>query len=400
MKMYTYQIKSGPNAGRWAGYLLLKGENDQKDLKLTKYGKTEKEVIRKLSDLERDIENGDYVPRNTDTFIGFLKEYHKICAGYDIWNGKPRKNERAKWQETTSELYKLYIDVHFEKYFNTMKLTEVKPITLDKFYNEKLAETKEIYKLIDGIRQKVEVHKMSINTAIKLNKFLKAAFNYAVDNRMLKQNPADKVILGKKIKYEPVIYDNEQFKKLLDYTKHKYDRIPIVLGAGMGFRRGEIFGLTWSDIDFEKQTISINKTNVRFNKNLIKSPKNATSNRIITGPSYVFKTLREYKEETKPVNDNCFILDVSPSYYSHRFNWLLAKFDIPSIRLHDLRHFNAVVMMNNNIPDKVAAERLGHSTVTTLRSTYQHVIAEMDQRAADRINDIFEPKQQETEEHN
>jgi integrase len=168
----------------------------------------------------------------------------------------------------------------------------------------------------------------------------------------------------------------------------------------MGFRRGEIFGLTWSDIDFEKQTISINKTNVRFNKNLIKSPKNATSNRIITGPSYVFKTLREYKEEMKPVNDNCFILDVSPSYYSHRFNWLLAKFDIPSIRLHDLRHFNAVVMMNNNIPDKVAAERLGHSTVTTLRSTYQHVIAEMDQRAADRINDIFEPKQQETEEQN
>ncbi|MDF2608944.1 MAG: prophage LambdaCh01, site-specific recombinase, phage integrase family [Lachnospiraceae bacterium] len=400
MKIYTYQIKSGPNKDRWAGYILIKGENGQRDLKPTKYGKTEKEVLIKLAELEREIENGEYIPRNTDTFIGFLKEYHKICAGYDMWKGKPRKNEKAKWQETTSELYKLYIDVHFEKYFSSMKVVDIKPMTLDKFYNQKLSETKMIYKKIDGVKQKVEVHKMSINTAIKLNKFLKSAFNYAIDNGMVKQNPADKVILGKKTKYEPVIYDNEQFLKLLDYTKKKYDRIPIVLGAGMGFRRGEIFGLTWEDIDFDKQTISVNKTNVRFKKNMIKSPKNETSNRIITGPSYVFKTLKEYKEEVKPVNEKEFILSVTPAYYSHRFNWLLEKFDLPTIRLHDLRHFNAVIMMNNGIPDKVAADRLGHATVTTLRTTYQHVLMEMDKKAADKINDVFEPKKKVTEENN
>jgi integrase len=400
MKTYTYQIKSGPNEGRWAGYILIKGENGQKDLKPTKYGKTEKEVLKKLAELENEIESGEYVPRNTNTFIGFLKEYHKICAGYDMWIGKPRKNDRAKWQETTSELYKLYIDVHFEKYFSSIKLIDVKPMTLDKFYNEKLSETKEVNMFVNGIKEKVTVNKMSVNTAIKLNKFLKAAFNYAINNGMLKNNPADKVILGKKTKYEPVIYDNNQFLELLNYTKKKYDRIPIVLGAGMGFRRGEIFGITWNDIDFTEQTISINKTNVRFSKNIIKAPKNDTSNRVITGPAYVFKTLKDYKEEVKPVSDSCYILDVSPSYYSQRFSWLLRKFDLPAIRLHDLRHFNAVIMMNSNIPDKVAAERLGHSTITTLRTTYQHVIADMDKKAADKINDVFEPKKKETEESN
>jgi integrase len=397
MKIYTYQIKSGPNKDRWAGYILIKGEKGQRDLKPTKYGKTEKEVLIKLAELEREIDNGEYIPRNTNTFIGFLKEYHKICAGYDMWNGKPRKNEKAKWQETTSELYKLYIDVHFDKYFANMKLVDIKPMTLDKFYNQKLSQVKTIKKIIDGKPKEVEVHKMGINTAIKLNKFLKAAFNYAIDNGMLRNNPADKVILGKKTKYEPVIYDNDQFLKLLDYTKNKYDRVPIVLGAGMGFRRGEIFGLTWNDIDFKNQTISVNKTSVRFTKNIIKEPKNETSNRVVTGPSYVFKTLKEYKAETKPINENCFILDVSPAYYSHRFNWLMQKFDLPTIRLHDLRHFNAVIMMNNGIPDKVAAERLGHSTVNTLRNTYQHVLSEMDKKAADKINSVFEPKKKETE---
>lgn len=59
------------------------------------------------------------------------------------------------------------------------------------------------------------------------------------------------------------------------------------------------------------------------------------------------------------------------------------------IRLHDLRHYNAVIMMKYGISDKVAAERLGHSDVATLRNVYQHVLEDMDEKAADEINKTF-----------
>jgi integrase len=377
LKTSIYPIKSGPYAGKYAGYVEIPTEKGEIRNRPTRYGKDANEVMRKLGKLMIEIENGEYSKPNKSTLIGFLKEYHNICAGYNIWDDKSKRKDKSKWELTTAQLYKMYIDVHYEPYFKEIKLIDIKPMTLDTFYN---------YKLNNEDNRK---NKMSINTVIKLNKFLKAAFNYAVINGLIKKNPTDNVILGKKEKYEPIIYDENQFLQLLEFVKDKYDIVPIVLGAGMGFRRGEIFGLTWNDIDFINKTISINKTIVHFNQDVEKSPKNITSNRVVTGPEYVFEVLSEYKNKIKPVNDKENILNISPSYYSHRFKWLLEKFSLPHIRLHDLRHYNAVVMMERGIPDKVAAERLGHSDVTTLRQVYQHVLKKMDEKAASEINEMF-----------
>ena len=65
--------------------------------------------------------------------FGYLKSYHGVCAGYDAWDNASVRHEKAKWNETTAELYKMYIDVHFEPYFKDMKLKDIKPSTLDTF---------------------------------------------------------------------------------------------------------------------------------------------------------------------------------------------------------------------------------------------------------------------------
>lgn len=75
--------------------------------------------------------------------------------------------------------------------------------------------------------------------------------------------------------------------------------------------------------------------------------------------------------------------------YSGHFKELLVKHGLPHIRFHDLRHFNAVIMMRYGIPDKVAASRLGHSNTQTLRGVYQHVLVDMDEDAANKIDDLF-----------
>lgn len=367
----------------WAGALSIGKDENGKRRRIVKYAPTEPEIVSIMNTIVYEIEHGEYVEANKDTLIEYLKEYHKICSGCNAWENSSKHVYNSKWEQTTSELYKMYIDVHFKPYFKEIKLVDVKPMTLDKFYNFKLTTNRE--------RDGKECKPLSINTVIKLNKFLKAAFNYAVINGLIKKNPTIGVKLGSKLEYKPYVYTQEQFLLLLDHVYNTDDEIPIILGAGCGLRRGEIFGLRWKDIDFKENTITIEKTAVRFRKNIDKDKaKNTTSQRTISAPDYVMQTLKRYRGNVISLkSDSKIITRWKPGTYSERFGKLLDDFNMPHIRLHDLRHYNAVIMMQNGTPDKVAAERLGHSNVSTLRNVYQHVLKDTDKLASENINIMF-----------
>lgn len=389
MEVKGVSIYQRSSDNRWIGAIELESTNGKRKRK-TVSAKTEREVRRKVNALVYEIENGEYIEPNKDSLIAFLKEYHRICAGYDAWSKNSKRPDNAKWEETTASLFKMYIDVHFAPYFKDMKLIDIKPITLDKFYNYKLVTPREVEIKNGTTVEKRTVPPLSINTVIKLHKFLKAAFNYAVVNGIIKKNPTFGVKLSSKEDYIPTIYDAEQFSVLLDYVANTDDEIPIILGAGCGLRRGEIFGLRWRNIDFENKLITVERTSVRFDKTIEKSPKNKTSSRTITAPSYVIDVLRKYRNRIGKIDPNEKVITRwKPGSYSDRFNKLLLEFNLPHIRLHDLRHYNATIMMKRGIPDKVAAERLGHANVSTLRSVYQHVLKDMDVKAADEIDVVF-----------
>lgn len=354
---------------KWVASVELPRGKGEKRKRKVFYGKTRNEAKYKSNEFIRQVEMGEYIEPSKDTLIGFLYTYCDVCS--------------VKWEETTQALYKMYIEKHFKPYFGERKLIDIKPIDLDKFYK---------YKLNNEGNEKTTV---SINTVRKLNGFLKSAFNYAVKNDYIRKNPANNVVLAKKEKYKPNVYNEAQFLKLLNTVKGTDDEIPIVLGAGCGLRRGEVFGLTWKNIDFDNNTISIESTAVRFDKNIEKKPKTVTSKRTIVAPSYVMNTLQEYYNQYLPPKNQKVITRWIPQSYSERFKNILEKHELEHIRFHDLRHFNAVAMLKNGVSDKVAAERLGHSQVGTLKNVYQHVLEDMDRTAADNINTIFEPKKKE-----
>lgn len=361
--------------GQETGYITLgEAENGKRAKRKVVYGKTRNEVKKKLDNIEYLLRTGQYFAPTKDTLVSFLYEYHDVCS--------------TKWEETTSELYKMYIVTHIEPYFKKSKLKDIKTITLDKFYNYKVTETRTIkIKTKTGEKDKI-LPPLSVNTVNKLNKFLKAALNYAVINEKIIKNPTTGVKLSPPTKYRPVVYTEEQFKILVNFIKGKDEEIPIVLAAGCGFRRGEICGLKWDNVDFDKKTIEVERTSVRFNKNIEKSPKNETSKRKISIPDYVIDVLNNYYlANGKPKGK--IITRWKPQSLTEMFNNLLDGHGMAHTRLHDLRHYNAVIMMQYGIPDKVAAERLGHSNVTTLRQIYQHVLNGMDTEAADKINDAL-----------
>ena len=389
MKASVYKRKSD---GRWVGSIDLPRGRGEKRRRKTFYGDTEREVREKVNIVLYELQVGEYVAPSNDRLVDFLKKYHNICSGYDAWDSSSVRPVKAKWAETTSQLYKMYIDVHFEPYFKDMRIIDIKPSTLDTFYNFKMSDKRK-YETRQGDKTVVRTAKpLSINTIIKLHKFLSASFNYAVANDLSKKNPAKGVMLDSPEKFVPNVYDKEKFLKLLDAVYGQDEEIPVILGAGCGLRRGEMCGLTWENIDFENKTITIVKTNTRFTKEVTKDPKNETSQRKITVPDYVIETLlRHYTMNDRPDKSQKVIMRWKPQSLSEAFAKLLKKHDLSPIRLHDLRHYNAVIMLKSGISDKVAAERLGHSNVATLREVYQHVLKEMDEEAANKINEAITP---------
>lgn len=355
---------------KWVGSIDLTNTqyanpNKKRDRKMV-YGNTEKEATTKLNNLIYEIQNGLYIEKSKDSLVSFLNEYISL--------------NKKNWAKTTLPLYKMYVNTHIEPYFKNQSLSSIKPLDLDKFYAYKLDNPNKHGKVL------------SPNTVIKLHKFLNTAFNYGVKKDIIRDNPCKKATPPKTKQYKPNIYNENQFFALWDYVKNKYDRVPIALGAGLGLRRGEIFGLTWSNIDFKNNLITIKETRVRFDKTITKEPKNEKSERTVHAPKYVMDTLRGYKSEMKVINMDNKILSVTPGYYSQRFKWLLNKFNLPETRLHDLRHYNATMMLKYGVPDKVAAERMGHSDTTMLKKVYQHVLDDMDKSASDKLSAVFGKK--------
>lgn len=355
---YTVYQRSSDN--KWVGMAYYRDDSGKRK-SIVSYGKSEREATKKIRMKIFDFENGYLHKSSRDFLVDFLKDYVQKNSG----------TKGKRWAITTSELYNSYIDKHIAPYFKNHKIDKLKPIDIDDFYE---------YKLDSGL---------SGNTVIKLHKFLNAAFNYGVKKDLLTSNPCSKATPPSTTEYKPNIYESDDFARLWQYVKDKYDRIPIALGAGCGLRRGEIFGLKWSDIDFIKGTLSICLTRTRLYSDVTKLPKNETSSRTISVPAYILDLLRDYKIERQIYNDDEFIMHVQPGYYSKRFKWLLESFNMPPTRLHDLRHYNATLMMLAGVPDRVSADRLGHKDLTMLHRIYQHTQQSVDKIASERIGELF-----------
>jgi integrase len=263
MKGTTYQRKDG----RWVGVADIGVDEKGKRLRKYVYGKKEKEVRTKLNEIIYDLQTNQYADAKGITLVELLNEFYKIKCN--------------RWQETTASVYKTYIDSQFTPYFLKTKLADILPKTLDKFYN---------YKLDNG---------MSVNTVIKLQSFLNQAFKFAERNKYIKNAPTKETMELKKTKYSPSVYTEEDFKKLLAIVKGTFDEIPIAFASGGGLRRGEIFGLQWGDIDFSNSSITIKRAYVKKQKPygwIIKSPKNETSFRSISVPTYLCDILKNKYE--------------------------------------------------------------------------------------------------------
>lgn len=228
-------------------------------------------------------------------------------------------------------------------------------------------------------------------TYLKLiNTQLVAMLNYAVRYCNLHDNPCHKAgSIGKSRAREMQFWTKEEFYHFLIAIGEKptsQEAFQTLFWTGM--RSGELLALTAADLDFKAKTIRINKTYQRMQRqDIITEPKTPKSNRIVTMPAFLNQLLREYvkKRKLKP-DDRLF--PYTMHYLHHEMNRGCKHSGVKRIRLHDLRHSHASLLIELNFSPLLISERLGHEKIETTLNIYSHLYPNKQSELAKTLNSI------------
>ncbi|NLY17453.1 MAG: site-specific integrase [Clostridiaceae bacterium] len=231
----------------------------------------------------------------------------------------------------------------------------------------------------------------SETTILQQHRILHRAFEKAVADGFIDKNPCDGIDAPSPEEFEPKVYTEDEYNLLLDKLRGHRLEIVALLAGMCGLRRGEILALTWEDIDLKNRIIKITKNTVPTSKGTVtKKPKTKKSERIVVIPSEIIPDLKRLRGIGKVIT-KLDGTDYNPGSLSREFKDFLEKNGLRHIRLHDLRHFNATMMLKYGVSEREAQERMGHSN-PTMTKKYQHILKDMAYDSADKLNSVLKRK--------
>ena len=324
--------------------------------------KAEAELARLRAEFEPPKEVGDL--SSDMLFTDYLLEWLEIAKG--------------RLAVATYSSYAAMIKKPVGPYFRQRNLTlrELEARHLQMFYSEMLRKVKP-------------------NTVIHYHAIIHSALKYAVKTDMLVQNVADKVDRPKKNSFQPVFLSAEEMQKMFEALRGTKLELPVLVAAFYGFRRGEVLGLKWDAIDFERGTISVIRTvttitldgkQTEIEQQSAKTKSSLRTLPLIGSFREYFLQVKEAQELNKQVCGNCYnheydgfvFVDelgerMRTNYLTSAFPKFLEDHGLRRMRFHDLRHSCASLLLANGVPLKHIQEWLGHSDFTTTANIYAHL---------------------------
>ena len=279
---------------------------------------------------------------------------------------------------TTYAGYRYHIENYINPRIGSIKLVDLKPIQVQNMY----------YDLLKNGRVKGK-QPLNSKTVIQTHRILRKALKSAVMLQMIESNPCDCVEPPKKKAYKCDVLQEHEIKDFIKAFNDTEIQLAVIIAVTLGLRRGEILALIWSDIDFERKTVSISKSLACTAKKVqVDTVKTEKSNRILLLPESLLSIFRSEKEKRSALDGDYVILNLegnrfNPSSFSKRYTEFRDRNGLKKIRFHDLRHTNATIMYKSGIKTKVMQERLGHSNIATTLDIYTHLFKEDQQEAAD-----------------
>lgn len=332
---------------------------------------------------------------------GICVEFAKIMIGewLDYWYnnyivGKVEIKTRCDYESS--------MRCHIKPKLGKMKLADLKGFHIQQFYNE-LLENGSLRKKGKGLSPK---------TVRNIHIALHRALEQAVNNDLIMKNPAKGAELPKLDKNTRTALTEEEQKNLMEKCFDHPWGTAIFLTLFSGLRLGEVLGLTWSDVDFDNNCISINKQVGRI-KNFDESIKSKTvlcsrnktktlsSNRKIVIASQVIEKLNKHKiaqnkhkklwKEVYNDLDLVFCREdgnyIDQTTFRKFYIATLKKAEIEQKTFHELRHTFATRAVENNANVKAVASILGHANVTTTLNIYTHDSQKLQQETMQNLAD-------------
>ncbi|MGG5437246.1 tyrosine-type recombinase/integrase [Clostridioides difficile] len=206
-----------------------------------------------------------------------------------------------------------------------------------------------------------------------INNQLVAILNYAVKYYNLPSNPVHLAgSVGKKNAEEMAFWTLEEFKKFIEYENKLDANLAFKILFWTGIRLGELLALTPKDVS--KNQIDINKSYLKLNgEDIISTPKTPKSKRVIPIPSFLYAEIENYLSKLYNLKENERIFKLNKSFLFRELNRCCKLSNVKKIRIHDLRHSHASLLVNMDINILTIAERLGHENAETTWNTYSHL---------------------------
>jgi len=282
----------------------------------------------------------------------------------------------TRLKPTTFENKQYVINLKVLPFFKDMPINSIEPSTVRRWQNELIGDEK-------GYSQ----------TYLKtVNNQLSAIFNYAMKYYKLPSNPARVCgSMGKKNADSMEFWTVDEFLTFLPAVSHKEStKVMYEVLFWTGIRIGEMLALTLSDFDFMSKTVSISKNFAKAQgKDLILDPKTPKSKRIITIPQFLCDSVSAYAEKLYDYDPTERLFPFSKSHLHTEMKRGVAKTGVKRIRIHDLRHSHASMLIEMGFSPLLISERLGHENVETTLQTYSHLYPNKHGQVADRIQDMM-----------
>lgn len=370
-------VRNGKEYSYWEGRCTVGYDpGTGKQIQRSVSGSSQKEVIKKIKELNREIDTGTYVEPCKLTVAEFL----------EIW----QKEYLNSVKPNTAHGYRTHCRVHIIPGLGAVKLCKLTPLTIQRFYN--------------SLENATTSKPLSPKSVRNIHGVLHKALECAVNLKYIANNPAEAtgIDLPRENPHEILPMEDEEVKRFIEAVQNHRYRILYLITLFTGLREGEILGLSWDCVDWDNHILTIRQQlqkNREKKEYCIETPKNSKTRRIVVADAVMGLLQEQYELQsqlkshagkawqnkwnlvfTKEDGSN---LAINTVY--HNYKRLVKEIDCEARRFHDLRHCFASTSLENGDDAKTVQENLGHHSAAFTLKQYGHVKKTMAVASAQRM---------------
>lgn len=264
---------------------------------------------------------------------------------------------QSRLRANTMETKRHIIESRVLPFFGKLKVNEITPAHVRKWQSQVLAEG------------------LSPTYAKTINNQMSAIMNYAAKYYGLQVNPVRVAgTIGKSKASEMKFWTVDEFNEFIPHVPKMPGRVGLSVLFWTGMRISELLALSPADVDLDRKIISVTKSFQSIEgKEIIAETKTPRSRRTIPLPDKLCKEIADYEAALYEPDPDDRLFPYTKDYFHNQMRKGCAAAGMEKIRLHDLRHSHAALLIHLGTPVLLVSERLGHEDVQTTLRIYGHL---------------------------